>query len=62
MGWDWVHLVRRPLIGLLYQPGMMDKYGAVQDGHREDMEQSLEWELAGVTEVLGENLPPHNLT
>jgi hypothetical protein len=24
MGWDWVHLVRRPLIGLLYQPRMTD--------------------------------------
>jgi hypothetical protein len=29
MGWDWVHLVRRPLIGLLYQPWMVDKYGAI---------------------------------
>jgi hypothetical protein len=24
VGWDWVHLVRRPLFGLLYQPRMMD--------------------------------------
>jgi hypothetical protein len=24
MGWDWVHLVCRPLIGLLYQPRMID--------------------------------------
>jgi hypothetical protein len=30
MGWDWVHLVREPLIGLLYQPRMIDdEYGAV---------------------------------
>jgi hypothetical protein len=29
MGWDWVHLVRRPLIGLLYQPRMIDECGAV---------------------------------
>jgi hypothetical protein len=30
MGWNWVHLVRRPLIGLLYQPWMIDdKCGAV---------------------------------
>jgi hypothetical protein len=29
VGWDWVHLVRRPLIGLLYQPRMIDEYGAV---------------------------------
>jgi hypothetical protein len=27
MRWDWVHLVCRPLIGLLYQPQMMDVYG-----------------------------------
>jgi hypothetical protein len=24
VGWDWVHLVRRPLIGLLSQPRMID--------------------------------------
>jgi hypothetical protein len=24
LGWDWVHLVRRPLISLLYQPQMID--------------------------------------
>jgi hypothetical protein len=24
VGWDWVHLVRRPQIGLLYQPRMID--------------------------------------
>jgi hypothetical protein len=24
VGWDWVHLVRRPLIGLLYQPRIID--------------------------------------
>jgi hypothetical protein len=24
MGWDWVHLVLRPLFGLLYQPRMRD--------------------------------------
>jgi hypothetical protein len=28
VGWDWVHLVRRPLIGSLYEPRMMDEYGA----------------------------------
>jgi hypothetical protein len=27
VGWDWVHLVCRPLTGLLYQPQMMDEYG-----------------------------------
>jgi hypothetical protein len=30
VGWDWVHLVRRPLIGLLYQPQIIDdECGAV---------------------------------
>jgi hypothetical protein len=30
VGWDWVHLVRRPLVGLLYQPRMIhDKCGVV---------------------------------
>jgi hypothetical protein len=31
VGWDWVHLVRRPLFGLLYQSWMMndDKFGVV---------------------------------
>jgi hypothetical protein len=24
VGWDWVHLVRQPLIGLLHQRGMID--------------------------------------
>jgi hypothetical protein len=24
VGWDWVHLARRPLFGLLYQPRMLD--------------------------------------
>jgi hypothetical protein len=24
VGWDWVHLVRRPLLGLLYQPRMIN--------------------------------------
>jgi hypothetical protein len=30
VGWDWVHLVRRPLFGLLYQPRVIDdECGAV---------------------------------
>jgi hypothetical protein len=41
------HLVRRPLIGLFYQPWVMMM----------NVEQSVEWELTGETEVLGENLP-----
>jgi hypothetical protein len=28
VGWDWVHLVHRPLIGLLYQPWMTEEHGA----------------------------------
>jgi hypothetical protein len=48
LSWGGVRmLVRRPLIGLLRQPRMMI-----------NVEQSVEWELAGETEVLGENLPP----
>jgi hypothetical protein len=30
MGWDYVHSERRPLIGVLYQPQMMDEYGAFE--------------------------------
>jgi hypothetical protein len=45
--WDWAHLVRRPLIGLLYQPRMIvDKCGAVD-----------RMRIGRGTEVLGENLP-----
>jgi hypothetical protein len=36
MGWDWIQLVYRPLISLLYLPRMMIS-----------MEQLLEWELVG---------------
>jgi hypothetical protein len=46
VGWNWVHFVRQPLIGQLYQHQMMM-----------NVDQSVEWELAGKTEVLGENLP-----
>jgi hypothetical protein len=49
--WDWVHLVRWPLPGLLYQPQMMMMIMMM------NMEQLVEWELAGQTEVLWENLP-----
>jgi hypothetical protein len=28
VGWDWVHLIRRPIIGLMYQLPMIDDYGA----------------------------------
>jgi hypothetical protein len=46
MGWDWVHLVLRPLFGLLYQPQTIVI-----------VEQSVECELAEETEVLGEKIP-----
>jgi hypothetical protein len=36
MGWDWVHLVRRPLFGLLYQPRMMDVECGALGGMRID--------------------------
>jgi hypothetical protein len=29
VGWDWVHVVRQPLLGLKYQPRMIDECGAV---------------------------------
>jgi hypothetical protein len=48
VGWDWVHLVRRPLLAYCTSPG----WSMVMI-----MEQSVEWGLAGETEVLGENLP-----
>jgi hypothetical protein len=44
MGCDWVHLVRRSLTDLLYQPRMMS------------VDQSVELELSEETELLGENL------
>jgi hypothetical protein len=34
VGWDWVHLVRRPLFGLLYQPRMIDDECATVGGIR----------------------------
>jgi hypothetical protein len=36
VGWDWVHLVRRPLIGLLYQPRMIDDECGAVGGMRID--------------------------
>jgi hypothetical protein len=47
-GGDTVHLIRRPLFGLLYQPRMLEMMS---------VEQSVEWELGRETEVVGENLP-----
>jgi hypothetical protein len=50
MWWDWIHLVLRPLFRLLYQPQMMMMMMMI-------VEQRVECELAGETEVLGEYLP-----
>jgi hypothetical protein len=47
VGWDWVHLVRRPLFSYCTSPGWSMMI----------MEQLVEWGLAGETEVLGESLP-----
>jgi hypothetical protein len=34
VGWDWVHLVYRPLTGLLYQPWMIDDESGAVGGMR----------------------------
>jgi hypothetical protein len=34
VGWDWVHLVRRPIFGILYQPRMIDDECGVVGGMR----------------------------
>jgi hypothetical protein len=44
--WDETVQLVRPLTGLLYQPRMID----------DECGGSVEWELTGETEVLGENL------
>jgi hypothetical protein len=44
----WVHLEPRPLVEPLYEPRMMNT------------EQSVEWELTGESEELGENLPQYH--
>jgi hypothetical protein len=49
LGWNWVHLVRRPLFGLLYRPRMMD-----DDGCRA----LYGMRMIRETEVLGENPCP----
>jgi hypothetical protein len=54
LGWDWIHLARRPLIG----PRVLssrDWWMMMSVG------QSVEW-LAGETEVLGGNLPSATLS
>jgi hypothetical protein len=52
VGWDWVHLVLRPLLAyLLYHHHMIVMV---------IVEQFVERRLAGETEVLEENLPQHH--
>jgi hypothetical protein len=51
MGWYWVHLVLRPLFGLLYQPQMIDDACGAIDGMR----------IGRGTEVLGETYPSASL-
>jgi hypothetical protein len=46
LGETWVHLARRPLFGLLYQPRMMM-----------NLENLVKWELTRQVKVLRENLP-----
>jgi hypothetical protein len=48
VGWDWVHLVLRPLLAYCTSPRWQ---------MMEIVEKLVEWRLAGETEVLGENLP-----
>jgi hypothetical protein len=54
VGWDWVHLVLQPLLGLLHQLQTMTTLMSVK--------QLVEWKLAGATKVLGENLPQCRLS
>jgi hypothetical protein len=46
VGWEWIHLARRSLCGLLYQPRMIDVMSVAKP---------VEW-VAWKTEVLGEHL------
>jgi hypothetical protein len=53
VGWDWVHLVLRPLLAYSTSPR---RYVTVI------VELLVEWRLAGETEVLGEILPRATLS
>jgi hypothetical protein len=43
VGWDWVHLGRRPLTGLLYQPRMIDDECGAVGGMRIDRGNRRTW-------------------
>jgi hypothetical protein len=62
MEWDRVHLVLRPLFGLLYQSKMMMMMIIIIIIIIIIVEQSVECELARETEVLGWNLPSATLS
>jgi hypothetical protein len=53
VGWDWVHLVLRPL--LAYCTSARWQMVVI-------VEQLMEWELAGEAEIVGENLSTTNPT
>jgi hypothetical protein len=62
MGCDWVHLVRRPLLGPLYQPQMIDddEHGAV-GGMRIGRRNRSTWRKATPAPLCPPQIP-HNLT
>jgi hypothetical protein len=61
VGWDWLHLVRRPLIGRLYQPRMIeDECGAVDEMWIDRRNRSTWRKLAPV--LLCPPQIPHDLT
>jgi hypothetical protein len=41
VGWDWVHLVRRPLFGLVYQPWIFDDDECAGIGETEAVVENL---------------------
>jgi hypothetical protein len=58
--WDWLHLIRRPLTGLLYQPWAIDECGAVS-GIRISNENRNTWRLPALTPICPPKMP-HDLT
>jgi hypothetical protein len=61
VGWDWVHLVRQPLTGLLYQPWMTDdERGAVSEMRIGRGNRSTQRKPAPVPLCPSQN--PHDLT
>jgi hypothetical protein len=62
MGWEWVHLVLRPLFGLLYQPQMRndDDCGAIGGMRIDTVNRSTSRKFAPVP--LGPPQIPHDLT